>query len=179
MRKLVSLAIGAVAVATLLAGCGGPLVPEPPEPTDSYVFGHFDMDDAPTNLHWVDLQQFAPPTDAPYWSMWIRQGTFVNWYVDPGSYAVTGFGGTSGRTRYTFNVPRQMKELRLVIDKPGIYYLGSWKFKDIDTGFFEAGKFDLVPAESPTQRELVEKLIKLTKDTPVQAKLQAYLETLK
>ena len=117
-----------VAMASLVVACSANPVPEVPGPNDSIVFGHIDMGDAPTDLDWVSMRQYSPPSKKPYWSFGTEEGTFFNWYLDPGSYGVDSFGGSGGRTQYTFNIPRQMRSLRIVIKKPGIYYLGSYRY---------------------------------------------------
>lgn len=166
------------AIALGLAACSVNPVPEPPEPNDSIVYGHIDMDDAPVDLEWVSIRQYSPPTDKPYYSAGVIDGSFYNWYLDAGSYAVDSFGGSGYNSRYTFNIPRQLTAMRLVIDKPGIHYLGSFRYKDIKTGFFEPGKFDLEQVDTPTEREILERLIKLTKGTVVEPKLRKRLEEL-
>ena len=119
------------AIATALAACSTNPVPEVPGPNDSIVFGHIDMGDAPVDLDWVSVRQFSPPSDKPYWSFGTEEGTFYNWYLDPGAYGVQSFGGLGGRTRYSFNIPRRMRSMRIVIKKAGIYYLGSYRYSNI------------------------------------------------
>ncbi len=178
MRRLILNAI-ALAAVVWLAACSANPVPEAPEPTDSIVFGHIDMGDAPVQLQGLDIRQYKPPTDKPYWSAGVEKGTFFNWYLDPGSYAMDhfeGIGFVAGRVR--FNVPRQLSSMRIVIKKPGVYFLGSYKYKNISTGIFEPDKFDLEQVDSPTERELLTKLIAIVKGTAVEPKLQARLKEL-
>ncbi len=179
MRRLILNTI-ALAAAVWLAACGANPVPQAPEPTDSIVFGHIDMDDAPVELQGLSIRQYKPPTDKPYWAAGVEKGTFFNWYLDPGSYAVSHFEGFSfGGTRYRFNVPRQLSSMRIVIKKPGVYFLGSYKYKNISTGIFEPDKFDLQQVDSPTERELLTKLIAVAKGTVVESKLRARLKELR
>lgn len=169
----------AIAIALLLsAACSNNPLPEPPGPQDSIVYGYLDMNDAPVDLSWVSMRQFAPPTDEPYWSFGVDKGTFWNTYLDPGAYALESFGGSGFNSRYTFNVPRQDGSMRIVIDKPGIYYLGAFRYKNIKTGVFEPDKFDLERTDSPSEREVLEKLIVIMKGTVVEPKLQQRLREL-
>ncbi len=180
MEKLRTFHLGLLlALAVVLASCSANPVPKPPKPDESFIFGYIDMEDAPTWLHWATIRQFKPPTKKPYFSAGAYQGVFYNWYFGPGSYAVTKFGGSAGRTNYTFGIPRQLTEMRVKFDKPGIYFLGSFKYKDIKTGFFEQGKYDLEKADKPTEKEVVEKLLKLVKGTAVEPRLKKHLEGLK
>lgn len=164
----------------LLGACTANPVPEDPEPKDAFVFGHIDMEDAPVGLGWLTIRQFSPKVEEPYYYAGTDSGTFFSWYLDtPGAFAIVNFGGSGYRTRYTFNVPRQVKDFRFKIKNPGVYYLGSFKYKEVETGFFEGGKFQLEQVKSPTEKELLVKLIELTKGTVVEPKLQARLKELK
>ena len=169
-----------LSVVALLGACTANPVPEDPGPNDSFVFGYIDMEDAPTNLGWLTIRQFAPVVEEPYYYAGTHDGAFFSWYLpSPGSFAITGFGGSSGRTHYTFNVPREVEQFRFKIKNKGIYYLGSYKYKDVATGFFEAGKFNIERVNKPTEKELLAKLIELTAGTVVEPKLRARLKELK
>ena len=66
-------------------------------------------------------------------------------------------------TSYTFNFPQSGRsEMDLRITKPGVYFVGSWKFKKVDVSakewLFGRGKFDLVRIEKPTELELLKKI---------------------
>jgi len=162
-----------------LGACGAKPVPQEMEPGDSIVFGHIDMSDAPVKLDGLWIRQFSPPSKKPFYSAGIKKGTFFNWYMDPGAYAVSHFSGTSfGGTRFRFNIPRQLTSMRIEIKEPGIYYLGAYRFKNIKTGIFEPDQFDLEPVGHPTEKEALEKLLKLVKGTSVEGKLQQRLKEL-
>jgi hypothetical protein len=163
----------------VLAACSTNPLPEPQGPDDSIVYGYIDMDDAPVDLDWVSFRQYSPPTDRPHYSAGIEDGVFFNTYMSPGSYAVDAFGGSGFNSSYTFNIPRQDDSMRLVIQRPGMYYLGSFRYKRIKTGFFDPDKFDLERSETPTEREVLERLIEVFKGTAVIPKLQQKLEALK
>ena len=179
MRLGISTFLGTI-LALSIAACSSNPVPTPPGPNDSIAFGYIEMEEAPTNLQWLTIRQVRPPTEKPFWSAGVNDGIFFNWYLDPGSYAVTQFGGNSGRTRYTFNVPRNLTKMRLVIKKPGIYFLGSYKYVRVRTkGLFTPDNFDLKKMDSPSEKELVQKLLKVVEGTAVEAKLQARLRGLK
>jgi len=58
------------------------------------------------------------------------------------------------------------KEIDPVIKKPGIYFVGSYKFKMIKkTTMFEQGEYDIIKINKPTEKEVLEKLLKYAKDT--------------
>ncbi len=145
----------------LLAGCAssGP-ERDINDPTNSLVFGYIDMDDAPTGVAYASVMQVAPPSKTPYWGLAVRKGLFYSSYLPPGSYQLSKFGGSgffAGQHEYSF--PRQGNETALRIVKPGIYFLGSFKYKKVRTGMFEQGKFAIERIEKPTEADLLKRIL--------------------
>jgi hypothetical protein len=154
------------------------------DPSNSLVFGHIDMSDAPTQVKFASILQVAPPTDKPYWGTLVNNGLFHSSYLPPGTYQLASFGGSSffgGGYEYDFG--RQGRNQTAVrIDKPGIYYLGSYKYKKIKTGLFDQDKFAIERVNTPTEAELLKRI--LEKDSEVKgskwaAKIRARLGQLK
>jgi hypothetical protein len=151
-----------VTAVTALAGCaGGGHGRDINDPSNSLVFGYVDMADAPTKVSGAQVMQVAPPTDKPYWGTDVRDGLFYTYYLPPGSYKLATLHGSSFlRGDYRYSFPRQGGGNTAVrIDKPGIYFLGAYRYKDVKTGFFEQGKFDIERVSNPTEAELLQKLL--------------------
>jgi hypothetical protein len=151
-----------VAAAGLAAGCGGGgHGRDINDPANSLVFGYVDMGDAPTKVTGAHIMQVAPPTEKPYWGTDVREGLFYTYYLPMGSYKLASLHGSSflrGEHRYTF--PRQGGgDTAVRVDKPGIYFLGSYKYKNVKTGVFEQGKFDIERVSKPTEAELLQRLL--------------------
>src|SRR5215471_8224069 len=130
------------------------------DPTNSLVFGYVDMDDAPTGISYASVQQVAPPSEAPYWSLSVRKGLFYSAYLPPGSYQLSKFGGSgfwAGENVYSF--PRQGNQTALRIEKPGIYFLGSFKYKTEKSGMFETPKFSMQKVSQPGEAELLKRIL--------------------
>ena len=145
----------------LLAGCAsrGP-ERDINDPTNSLVFGHIDMEDAPTGVTYASLMQVAPPSNAPYWGLAVRKGLFYSAYLPPGSYQLSRFGGSgffAGQHEYNF--PRQGSQTALRIVKPGIYFLGSFKYKKVKSGMFEQSKFAIEKIDKPTESDLLNRIL--------------------
>jgi hypothetical protein len=160
MNRFVSLFVAAALAA--LAGCaGGGHGRNIDDPSNSLVFGYVDMTDAPTKVSGVQIQQVAPPAEKPYWGTDVRDGLFYTYYLPPGSYRLATLHGSSFlRGEYQYNFPRQGGGATTVrIDKPGIYFLGAYKYKDVKTGFFEQGKFDIERVGSPSEAELLQRIL--------------------
>ena len=73
-----------------------------------------------------------------------KKGLFYHTLLPASSYQLSSFYGSgffAGENRYNF--PRQGNETALRITKPGIYFLGSYKYKyrKVKTGIFEQDKF--------------------------------------
>jgi hypothetical protein len=47
----------------------------------------------------------------------------------------------------------------LRITKPGIYYLGSFKYRQVKTEIFDSGKFEIERVKQPTEAELLKRLL--------------------
>lgn len=131
-------------------------------PNNSLVFGYIDMSDAPTKVQGAWLQQLSPPTDKPYWSMGIEKGLFYNTFIQPGTYQISKFAGSgfmAGAHEYHF--PRQGRnETAVTIEKPGIYFLGAYKYVRVQKGgMFKRAKFSIEPISNPTEAELLRRIL--------------------
>src|SRR5262245_59700014 len=170
-----------VAAVLALTACGGGLSQQMENPKDaevSLICGYIDMQDGPCWLHWFNLKQVLPKVDKPYYWFRIDEGTFYAEYIPLGSFQLSEFGGDGSwpsNTRYTFKFPQQMEGLRL--EKPGLYYLGSFKMKD--EGNFFKSKYDIDLAETPTERQILEKILLHAKGTEWEERLRKRLEELK
>lgn len=160
MRPRLGLVIGVVTL-VLVASCASDgHERDLNDPTNSLVFGYIDMDEAPTSISYASLMQVAPPTKTPYWGLAVRKGLFYTSYLPPGSYQMSKFGGSGFLAgEHVYNFPRQANQTALRIEKPGIYFLGSYKYKDVKTGMFEQGKFSIDPVNKPTEAELLRRIL--------------------
>jgi len=138
---------------------------EPKNPMTSLVFGYMDMSEAPVGLGWIIMHQLQPESKEPYYFFPISDGMFYCDLVEPGIHKFEEFGGYGYRTEYTFNFPQGKNELDPVIERPGIYFVGSYKYKKVETGFFEQGKFSIAKTDWPTEKELLERLLEFAGDT--------------
>lgn len=153
------------------------------DPANSLIFGYIDMDDAPTDLEYAHVKQVFPSTEYPYWQLGVEDGVLYSGLLAPGGYQMSNFGGSSflgGPVEYSFpNYGRNQTAVR--IDSPGIYFIGAFKYEEVDTGFLEADKFSMAPISSPGERELLERIAKMdwVKGTQWEERIRARLEELR
>lgn len=171
------------AAVLLLAGCGGPemLRSDTHPDKEALVFGYIDMDEAPSGMDWMAIRQALPKTDKPILYAAVSDGLFYNSRLAPGSYEIDSFGGHPflGNTDYTYQLPRQDLELgRFKFRKPGVYFLGSFKYKKISHGWFQQDEFDIVPADKPTATELLQRMLKEAKSDEWKARIKVAIEEL-
>lgn len=129
---------------------------------ESLVFGHLDMTDAPSRFDWIVVKRLKPLTDKPYYNFAIDGGLFFRTHTPPGTYKFDNFGGYSfmRQANITYGFPQQGKgEMDRVIPKTGIYFVGAYKYVKIKTGVFERDKFQIVRSDTPTEKELLRKLL--------------------
>lgn len=159
LRHLILLASTA-----LLVACGsGAIGPERDinDPTNSLVFGYVDMDEAPTK---VDAAWLKPQGQEGYWQLGVikhKPGqVFFQSHIPPGSYQLSSLRGSgffAGDNIYSFpTYGRNQTAVR--IQKPGIYFLGAYRYRKVKTGVFEGGKFEFVRVDSPAELELLQRV---------------------
>jgi hypothetical protein len=153
---------GLLAALGILAGCASSGEPvDAKDPTVSLVYGYFDMEDAPTSVDWVSVKKYGG--EASFYNMGAKDGLFWHVGVAPGSYQVETFGGGGGffssPHRYNFGT-RGRNDTAIRIKTPGAYFMGSYKFVLHKTGVFEAGRFEMKPVKTPSEKEILQRLVK-------------------
>ncbi len=159
-------------ISTLLYGCGGGLgkmVKEQDSPDTALLFGYIDMHDAPSNLESVNLRQYAPKSSDPDIPMRADgEGLFYRENVPKGSYGLTTFAGRGwtlgclsfNKERYYYTFPEEgFKYNQFRLAKTGLFFLGSYKMNKVK------GKYEFADAESPTEKELLTRLLAYTGGT--------------
>lgn len=170
-----------VALALLLASCasGNRIT----DFTDRSVgYGWLDIKEVSGNtLHSVDIYQFRPQIAEPYYYAAVKpfkDGFLYYTFALPnGAHKTISASGQSclgifcGNTTYTYSFGKQGDDVgAIVIKSPGVYHMGSYRLKSMKTGFFEQGKFEVLPApNAPSRREMLEEILKDAQDTPVMA----------
>ena len=164
------MAVAAMVVS--LAGCasGGGSI-DPKDESVSLVYGYFDMKDAPTKADWVWLRKYdAAAKEAGGYNMAAKDGVFFHVGVEPGSYQVDRFGGGGGffsrPVEYSFG-GRGRNGTATRITKPGVYFLGSHRYVNhAGKGFFDPDRFEMQAAKSPTEKEVLQRVVQRLESDP-------------
>ncbi len=167
-----------VAALAALTGCaGGGHGRDINDPSNSLVFGFVDMSDAPTKVSGAQIMQVAPPTEKPYWGTDVKDGLFYTYYLPPGSYRLATLHGSSFlRGEHRYNMGRQGGgDTTVRIEKPGIYFLGAYKYKTVKAGMFEQAKFGIERVPSPSEAELLQKML----DTDAEIKKSVWADKIR
>lgn len=164
----------------LLAGCASDRITEFGD--RSLAYGWLDITEVDANrLHGVTVYQFKPKTTKPYYHAAVKK--FKNGFLYYSSVLPNGahktlsaygqkcLGIVCTNTRYEYSFGKQGDEVgALVITTPGVYSLGAYELREVKTGFFEQGKFEVRPAKNaPSKREMLEEILKEVEDLPVVA----------
>lgn len=173
LKKLVSLFAAAA-----LAGCAS-YTPVTDFTDRSVGYGWLNIKDVEANrLHAVSIYQFRPSTKEPYYPAAVREfkGGYLYYTMalPNGAHKTDAAAGQRclgilcSNTTYKYSFGRQGDDVgAIVIKSPGVYHMGSYNLKEVKTGMFEQGKFEVVPAtQAPSRREMLEEILKEV-DEPV------------
>ena len=138
--------------------------------TLSVVFGHFNMEDAPSwgGIDWVSIKQYKPQVS--YYGTRVEDGLFWHIGVEKGaSIQVEQFGRNTrfySNATYTYNFGTEGRnETSRIIKTPGVYYLGSYEYETVDSdSFFKPDNFNMVKANAPSEKVLLTKVLKIMQE---------------
>lgn len=174
-----------LATLVLLAGCGSSSIGpkrDINDPSSSLVFAYVDMTEAPTKINGASLK---PQGEEGFWNMTVADdGQLISQaYLPLGSYQLAtlrGSGFFAGDNVYRFPAYGR-NETALRIQKPGVYFMGSFRYAKVKTGFFEGGKFMIEKVQSPTELELLQRLQKedWVKGTQWEARIRSRMQELR
>ena len=153
--------VRSLALLLVLGACAGGSPVSSTDETLSLVYGYFDMKEAPTKVQWVGLKQYGGK-DAGTYHLAVEDGLFFHIGVEPGSYQVDKFGGSGFfRGDYVYNYGAKGRNKTAIrVQKPGIYFLGAHRYVNHSGGLFSPDKFEMVETKAPTEKELLQRLVK-------------------
>ncbi len=156
-KKLPYIAAGLLIMMFVINGCGGSDAKpsDPRDPTLSLVFGYIDMEDAPTTLEWVMIKRYKPKPQYLGFCR-VEKGMFWHYGISNGLQRVERFSTGS-------NYYEPIAGTGIRIKKPGIYFMGAYKYKSTKKGAFFSGdgaRFRMIRIKSPSEKNLLKRLLK-------------------
>ena len=178
-------------ITAMISGCSfAPVFKNPENKKQSLVLAYIDMEEAPSNATWLSAKVITKRGVKPSWYTFgvvhnKKIGAILhNQHVKPGKIKLESFGGNAtgffDNALYQYNFPSQGRGMGAVeIKKPGIYYAGSFKFKAVETGFFEASKFDIERTDKPTEKEVLQNFLSHVEEGQWKKMIQKRIKELK
>jgi len=145
-----------------MAGCvtSNSVPIDPRDETLSLVYGYFDMKDAPSDLQWVSIKK--DDIKPQYYAAGVKNGLFWHVGIGSGAYQVETFGGQGGLLarpfKYNFGT-RGKNNSAIKAANPGVYFMGAYVFVEFSGGILGTDRFDMRPTKTPTEKELLQRLI--------------------
>jgi hypothetical protein len=132
----------------------------------SLAYGYIDMADAPSPFQLFKVRRVLPRSDDPFVFFATGDNLFYHEALTPGSYQFASFEGISGLAHlgavtllpgghFVYGMPAQGGGFR--VTESGLQFLGAYKYKN--AGSFFVKKFDIQASKSPSEREVLEKLL--------------------
>jgi hypothetical protein len=157
------------------------------KPNVALLYGYMDMTDAPSPMDYFEIKQVKPEAGkGAEWGFGCKdlgdkKFLFYHQAIPVGTYQLDEFGGTStvgflifilSRTlhKYSFmgadsmnpdlkNPGKETNDSSLVIDEPGIYFLGRFKYVKVKEKD-EDESFSIEKISTPSQGEVIQQLYK-------------------
>ena len=174
------LATGLVAAAISSCTFAGRDVSDPhldakAEVKGAFVYGYIDMQDAKSDLNWAFLKQTEPKVFDPDFTARTFKSAFYLENLPQGTFRLNGFGGNTwsffhaGRLFATYPVDYELQlasNVSVDIRKPGIYYLGAFRYVRHKGGFLEDDTFELKRASTPSERDVLQIILPEASGSP-------------
>lgn len=193
-QGLARLAVVGLALA-LLSGCSmGKYAKEQSDDNTVLLVGSFDASEGPFKLQRGSIQQVRPANRSkPYRDVRIvkADNIFYRENLPTGLYKLHSVGGREkalllwSNNFWTWGFPKDQddpaaKFNQVRAEKPGIYYVGSYKIRVVrEGGFLTPTTYATDLMDSPSEKEVLESLLKYTEGTKWHAMVQQRLAELK
>lgn len=169
MFRRLAAPLGAISALFLLAACASYDPVDPNDRTRSVVYGYIDMEDAPSSVEWVFIMDYN--SDEQGYTAPADDGIFYHIGIPPGPFQVDSFGRNTtwwSNTRYSYEFGGDGRnETARRIKRPGVYFMGAYRYVSVSTGWFEPGKFEMKKTKRPSEREILNKVLaRMEEDNP-------------
>lgn len=133
----------------------------------SIVYGWIDAKESGGVLDKVVVERLKPVAKKKHFTMGLirHEGGYIVYHIGmpQGTYKMNYFTGHGCLVGFLFcnagviyDMPKQGSLGGVVVKKPGTYYMGAFRYKEVKTGFFKAAKFDMEKVEDgPSQQAMM------------------------
>ncbi len=152
------------------------------------VFGYAYDADGPLDFDWIQLHQ-KTANQVTYVSIRTdNKGLFYGENLPLGDYQINRYGwggrpvgetGVFGVQSNSLFFPKEKNPTTVQAKSPGVKFMGSFRYTFTKTGFFSKADRSFERVTSPSEKEVLEKLLKHTKDTRWEAQVKKRLAELK
>jgi len=176
----------ALGAAVLLVGCSHAAKLETMEsPQSAMVFGSVTADEPIRNVRMLEFGKvYVTFASEPPKPQLLNNGMFDFENVPPGRYYVESIA--SAHNLYSFAPTAdtdidQFKQEHLFTVKPGeLYYLGSFRIKITkNAGTFSSGEMSLQRVKSPSEKDILKRMLRIGKGSGWEPRIQARIDQLK
>ena len=132
---------------------------DPNDVKASIIFGYIDTKNMPSEFGSARIQGLAGEDD--YVTASTYNGAFWHLVVSPGFRKIRSFSGFSGYNAFgqgdeanIYTFPKNNNPLTINIKKPGVYFMGSYKFID-----HKKDQFDIKPIKAPSEKTVLKMIL--------------------
>ena len=172
-----------------LTACGPSRYVKEMEKQDSVlVFGYAFDADGPLAFNWIQLRQMTGNSGTYVRIRTDEKGLFYGENLPVGQYQIHRFGwggvpvgetGIFGVQSNSLSFKKEGNPTTVQAGSPGVKFMGSFRYTYTNTGLFSQGKRTFEKTTSPSEKEVLEQLLKHTKGTRWEAEAKKRLAALK
>lgn len=163
---------------------------EQKDPDTILLFGYLDDSDAPFKMKRGEIKQVRPATKRSYKEFRSdKKGIFYLENLPVGSYELMEFSGPDkwilSSDWWDWNIGHLrskpgFEKSQVKANAPGVYYMGSYRIDKVkDGGLFSFNKYETVATDSPSEKEILEKLLSYVKGTKWEGRVRERISSLK
>jgi hypothetical protein len=149
----------------------------PPNDHASLVYGYLDMREAPTGLAWIEFRQVSPRTEATYYQMRVHEGVFYMEKFPPGVFVMGEFGGQRRDGRHlAYSLPRTSPTVRVAIEQPGLYFVGTFRYRPVTENGVRVGRFEIDRLDAPDGEAVLRRILPFAQGTAWRQRIEQRLD---
>lgn len=120
------------------------------------------MEEAGTEINSVTIKQYKPNSGYVCYCN-VYDGLFYHLGIPPGSHQIENFNAIKFyRDNFLYYYKPGQTGIR--IKQPGVYFIGSFKLKVIESNFFKEDSYKMMMVSEPNEKTLLFKILKICKE---------------